>query len=140
MERRQRRRGGAFTSLRASSTSRISTIAWGRPKPAHGEATWKSISTCGTAHAGWCDPVVTQVLQQIAPPFPPGSRLLLADGTQAVVTQSGAVDPFKPIVRRISGEELKLDGDPIDLGMHRGTPKIVAIGRTRVDPYLPVAA
>jgi hypothetical protein len=65
--------------------------------------------------------------------------LLLEDGTHAVVTQSGAIDPFKPVVQRIAGEELKLEGDPIDLATG-GAPKIVAIGRTRVEPYLPIAA
>jgi HD-GYP domain-containing protein (c-di-GMP phosphodiesterase class II) len=92
-----------------------------------------------TSHSGWSDPVIVQMLQQIAPPFPPGCRLVLADGTQAVVTQINGENPYKPVVRRLAGEDLKLDGDPIDLGQS-GAPSIVSIGRTPVEPYLPIAA
>ena len=92
-----------------------------------------------TNYARWVDPVIIQMLQLIAPPFPPGSRLSLSDGTSAVVIQSNAHDPFKPLVSRITGEDLKMVGDPIDLAT-RGAPSIVTIGRTRVQPYLPVAA
>ena len=68
-----------------------------------------------TNYARWVDPVIIQMLQLIAPPFPPGSRLSLSDGTSAVVIQSNAHDPFKPLVSRITGEDLKMVGDPIDL-------------------------
>jgi HD-GYP domain-containing protein (c-di-GMP phosphodiesterase class II) len=92
-----------------------------------------------TSCSGWCDPVVVQVLQQIAPPFPPGSRLALSDGTAAIVTQTNTIDPFKPVVRRVVGEDLKIDGDAFDLGMN-GSPKVVKVGKTVVEPFLPVAA
>jgi HD-GYP domain-containing protein (c-di-GMP phosphodiesterase class II) len=92
-----------------------------------------------TECAGWCDPVVVQMLQQIAPPFPPGSRVSLNDGTSAIVTQTCALDPFKPIVRRLSGEDFTMSGEAIDLG-DDGAPKIIAIGRTRVEALLPQRA
>jgi HD-GYP domain-containing protein (c-di-GMP phosphodiesterase class II) len=92
-----------------------------------------------TRCSGWVDPVIVQVLQQIAPPFPPGSTLGLSDGTAAVVTQTGAIDPYKPVVRRVVGEDLKLDGNAFDLGMN-GSPKVVKVGKTIVESFLPVAA
>ena len=88
---------------------------------------------------GFTDPVIVQALQQIAPPFPPGCRLTLSDGTSAVVTQTSAIDPFRPIVRRVTGEQLTMEGDAIDLGGD-GAPEIVTIGKTAVEPFLPVAA
>jgi HD-GYP domain-containing protein (c-di-GMP phosphodiesterase class II) len=91
-----------------------------------------------TSCSGWCDPVILQVLQQIAPPFPPGCRVSLSDGSSAIVTQVDAIDPFKPVVRRINAE-LQLQGEAIPLTM-RGAPSIVTIGRTQVRPLIPVAA
>jgi HD-GYP domain-containing protein (c-di-GMP phosphodiesterase class II) len=91
-----------------------------------------------TGCSGWADPVIVQMLQQIAPPFPPGARVMLNDGTQAVVTQT-THETFKPIVRRICGEDLNLQGEPIDLTMS-GAPSIESIGKTPVAPYLCSAA
>lgn len=92
-----------------------------------------------TSCSGWADPVIVETLQQIAPPFPPGSKLQLSDDTIAIVTQTNPLDPFKPIVRRAVGEELKMEGEAINLA-NPAAPRILRIGKTEVEPLLPLAA
>ncbi|MGE5610173.1 MAG: HD-GYP domain-containing protein [Bacillota bacterium] len=68
-------------------------------------------------YAGWYDPEVFRVLQIIAPPFPPGCRVDLTDGTRAIVTDINAATPMQPIVRRLASDDWELVGDPIDLSL-----------------------
>lgn len=66
-------------------------------------------------YAGWYDPVVFRALQMIAPPFPPGYRVRLSDGTAAVVTDVNPGSPTRPIVRRLASDDWTLVGSPVDL-------------------------
>jgi HD-GYP domain-containing protein (c-di-GMP phosphodiesterase class II) len=68
-----------------------------------------------TRFATQVDPTVMRALVAIAPPFPPGSKLRLSDGTNAVVLRSEQGNPYRPLVRRTIGQEPRFDGQPIDL-------------------------
>ena len=61
------------------------------------------------------DPIVRNALEAIAPPFPPGSKLRLSDGSNAIVLRSERGNPYRPLVRRTIGHEPRFDGQPIDL-------------------------
>lgn len=61
------------------------------------------------------DPIVMNALEAIAPPFPPGSKLRLSDGSNAIVLRSERGNPYRPLVRRTIGHEPRFDGQPIDL-------------------------
>jgi hypothetical protein len=68
-------------------------------------------------YAGWYDPEVFRVLQAVTPPFPPGCRVKLSDGTLAIVTDINPGTPLQPIVRRLAGDNWELVGDPVDLSI-----------------------
>lgn len=78
-----------------------------------------------TKYAGWCDPQIVRVLESVAPPYPPGSRVRLSDGTSAVVIDIGNGKPTQPVVRRLGEDRWTLVGEPLDLS-RPGAPAIVA--------------
>ena len=53
-----------------------------------------------TLHHHWIDPVILAVLPSVAPPFPPGTRIELNDGSAAIVIGLNHNLPYQPIVRR----------------------------------------
>jgi HD-GYP domain-containing protein (c-di-GMP phosphodiesterase class II) len=89
-----------------------------------------------TKYAGWCDPMVLKALQEIVPPFPPGAIVRLSDNTSAVVVNVDPKMPFKPSVKKIIGEDMKLAEDPLNLAKP-GAPRITHIGKTAVDGLMP---
>ena len=74
-------------------------------------------------YAGWCDPQIVRVLQMIAPPYPPGSRLRLTDGSRVIVKESNANAPLKPVVQRLAEDDWTPVGEAIDLRLP-GAPAI----------------
>jgi len=89
-----------------------------------------------TQFATGMDPVVLQCLQQVCPPFPPGSAVGLSDGTAAIVVQVESADSFRPIVRRVLGEE-KVAETTLSL-RSTGAPAIVSVGGVQVEKLMPV--
>lgn len=73
----------------------------------------------------WCDPIILKMLMAVAPPYPPGCRLKLTDGTRAVVIDVSASAPLKPIVRRLDEDNWTPVGGPIDL-QGANAPQIAA--------------
>jgi HD-GYP domain-containing protein (c-di-GMP phosphodiesterase class II) len=63
----------------------------------------------------WCDPAVLKMLQVLAPPYPPGTRLKLSDGSAAIVTGINPAQPLRPLVRRLDKDNWTLIGAPLDL-------------------------
>jgi HD-GYP domain-containing protein (c-di-GMP phosphodiesterase class II) len=92
-----------------------------------------------TRYASWCDPVVLRMLETIAPPFPPGSVLSLSDGTAGVVMDINPADPYRPVVKRIVGNDWKLAEEKTSLSAP-GSPFVTHVGRLSVSELLPVAA
>jgi hypothetical protein len=93
-----------------------------------------------TRFASWLDPTVFKTLQAIAPPFLPGTTLVLSDRTQAVVVEvKPNGDPYAPIVKRLREDGMGLKDQEIDLGAP-GTPTIETAGGVTVKPLLPDSA
>jgi HD-GYP domain-containing protein (c-di-GMP phosphodiesterase class II) len=90
-----------------------------------------------TSYAAWCDPVVLAALQAITPPFPPGSRIGLSDGSMAVVVDVHPDKPYAPKVKRMVGAEMTLEDEPLDLSAD-GAPQVATIGGTPVVGMMPV--
>jgi HD-GYP domain-containing protein (c-di-GMP phosphodiesterase class II) len=89
-----------------------------------------------TRYASWCDPVVLDTLQAVAPPFPPGSILTLSDDSPAVVVDIDPVDPYRPIVKRIVGDDWQVEDKRLSLRAE-GAPTITHVGKTPVDGMIP---
>jgi HD-GYP domain-containing protein (c-di-GMP phosphodiesterase class II) len=83
----------------------------------------------------WLDPKIHRALEAVAPPFPPGTRVTLSDGTCAVVMKIGDVDPYHPIVRRVQNDGWSLGGNNVDLKAV-GAPSIVEVGRSQVKQFM----
>jgi HD-GYP domain-containing protein (c-di-GMP phosphodiesterase class II) len=92
-----------------------------------------------TQYAAWCDPIVLSALQAIAPPFPPGSRIGLSDGSMAVVVDVHPERPYTPKVKRLVGEEMTLEAEAIDLSID-GAPQVETIAGVPVTGMVPVLA
>lgn len=89
-----------------------------------------------TKYADWIDPAVLRGLSAVAPPFPPGCRLRLSDGTSAIVLRVDELNPYAPVVRRIVEEDWQMEGAQIDLSLH-GAPQIMSVGETKVLGLVP---
>lgn len=71
-------------------------------------------------HEAWCDPEVLRMLKAVAPPYPPGCRVKLTDGTRAIVTDVNPAKPMKPKVRRLEEDNWTMVGEDIDLDAEDG--------------------
>ncbi|MGH7179617.1 MAG: HD-GYP domain-containing protein [Tepidisphaeraceae bacterium] len=89
-----------------------------------------------TRYNGWLDPVVLRTLETVCLPFPPGSRVGLADGTEAVVVRLREGDPYHPIVRRLADDGWELRETPIDTADPQ-SPAMVTAGGKAVEGMLP---
>jgi hypothetical protein len=74
-----------------------------------------------TKYAGWLDPEVMRIVPTLIPPFPPGMKVTLSDGTEAVTVGINPERPYQPQVKRIkSAEPLELAAEVVDLKMEKG--------------------
>lgn len=89
-----------------------------------------------TTYAGWCDPVVLKMLSVVAPPFTPGSRIGLSDGTSAIVIDVKPQQPYLPSVKRVINDDLKLSEETLDLASD-DAPSIKTVAGIAVDRYMP---
>jgi hypothetical protein len=87
-----------------------------------------------TRFAHLVDPNVLRALEEVTPPYPPGSKLQLSDGSQAIVLRIDT-NPYTPVVRRIVGESWTLTGELIDLSQP-DTPQIASVGCSHVAPVV----
>ncbi len=92
-----------------------------------------------TQYESWVDPVVRRALELVAPPFPPGMRVELTDGSRAIVTRMDPADPYRPILRRLQADGHTLEETPLEL---RTQPDlhITSIAGVKVDGLLPPQA
>jgi hypothetical protein len=71
-----------------------------------------------TQYAGWLDPQVLAVVPTVIPPFPPGMKVTLSDGTEAVTVGLKPDAPFQPTVRRVEDAgSWRLAKEAIDLSV-----------------------
>ena len=89
-----------------------------------------------TQYAKWIDPVILKCVQIVCLPFPPGSRVGLSDGKEAVVVRPRGEDPYHPIVRHLASDGWELRETPIDLALP-DSPTIVTAAGKPVDGLIP---
>jgi HD-GYP domain-containing protein (c-di-GMP phosphodiesterase class II) len=82
------------------------------------------------------DPRLLIELPKIIPPFPPGSKVRLSDGRDAVVTAIDPEDPYHPTVKRLVPPGKAVEPEPLHLGLSTGL-RVAQIGNLQVDPLLP---
>jgi HD-GYP domain-containing protein (c-di-GMP phosphodiesterase class II) len=85
-------------------------------------------------YGAWCDPTVLNMLEVVCPPYLPGSRVELSDGTKAVVVSIDPADPYKPGVRRLKRDSLELEDARIEL-TQPGAPQIRSVGGVSVEQF-----
>ena len=66
-----------------------------------------------TSYAASIDPEIRRAMELVAPPYPPGTRIVLSDGNGAMVVKVDAVDPLLPG---------RVHSPPLAAGNHRGDP------------------
>jgi len=74
-----------------------------------------------TKYAGWLDPEVMRIVPTLIPPFPPGMKVTLSDGTEAVTVGINPERPYQPQVKRIkTADPLELEPEMLDLKAAKG--------------------
>jgi HD-GYP domain-containing protein (c-di-GMP phosphodiesterase class II) len=104
---------------------------------AHKRSNIETLHILRMSYANSIDPVVMQGLVATAPPFPPASKVLLSDGTAAIVTKVDPADPYHPVVKRFGEDEWTLLDEAIDLSDGDNGLHIDSIGGVKVQPFLP---
>jgi len=89
-----------------------------------------------TQHTGWLDETIVKALTGICPPYPPGSTVLLSDGTQAVVIDVDPNLPYQPTIKRLIGDNMQLEEKTISLD-EPGSPEITHLNGISVANWLP---
>lgn len=109
--------------------------------PASGEAmpqVWALAAMLSEKLRTRFDPNVLRALAEVVPPYPPGSRVTLSDGSQAIVIDHHISDPCNPTVQRLPDNVLPKPGQPlgetINLREHDKL-NIVACDGKRTEPY-----
>ncbi len=87
------------------------------------------------SYSHWCDPVILRGLMLVAPPFPPGTRVQLNDGSDAVVTGVDPTGGCQPIVQRFIADGKDLDKERLDL-RKQPTLSIRRVGEIEIAPYV----
>jgi HD-GYP domain-containing protein (c-di-GMP phosphodiesterase class II) len=90
-----------------------------------------------TQYASVMDPVVFKTLEAVAPPFLPGSKVVLGDQTTAAVVGIRPTDPYVPVVRRLKPDGAELDGPDLDLRQADAPPLVALAGGAPVADFLP---
>jgi HD-GYP domain-containing protein (c-di-GMP phosphodiesterase class II) len=92
-----------------------------------------------TQYASWLDPEIVKVLPSVIPPFPPGVRVMLSDGSEAVTVGLRPDRPYHPQVKRIeSREPLELSTNTLDLTLEKGL-QIESVGGIKINGMIPTA-
>lgn len=87
-----------------------------------------------TQYKDWIDQSVFEAVQTLCPPFPPGSRVKLTDGKEAVVVDVES-DIYRPKVRKMTSDGQAIEENAFNL---RGTGVgITHCNGLAVDKYVP---
>lgn len=84
------------------------------------------------------DPNVLRALVEVVPPYPPGSRVTLSDGSEAIVIDHHIADPCNPKVQRLPDNVLPMPGQPLGETIslrEQASLNIVACDGQRTEPY-----
>ncbi len=111
---------------------------WGAQESNSDEQAQPNVRTLGAmlrlARAGVIDRVIFKALLAVVPAYPPGTVVLLSDGTTGAVSGWNPMDPCRPTVTPIPASTADLDrdkpvGDPIDLMKRRDLRIVMADGQ-----------
>ena len=106
-------------------------------KDGHRRSNIEILHLMQTKYAGWVDPEIMKIVPAIIPPFPPGMKITLNDGTEAVTVGMRPDSPYRPLVKRIDDPaELKLAPEVIDLTLQSDL-QIEKVGGVPVKGMLP---
>jgi HD-GYP domain-containing protein (c-di-GMP phosphodiesterase class II) len=89
-----------------------------------------------TRYSAWIDPVILQMLPKVVPPFPPGSRVTLSDGSRGIVIKSDPDNPYWPVVRRMVDDKMKLAEEVTRTGKDTGLA-IRELSGVNVEKFVP---
>ncbi|MDB5323144.1 MAG: phosphohydrolase [Phycisphaerales bacterium] len=95
-----------------------------------------------TRYADWLDPEIMKIVPSMIPPFPPGVRVTLTDGTDAVTVGLRPDRPYHPLVKRIeSRDPFTLSATTIDLTLEKGLEidKVAGVSAREMIPPPPPA-
>jgi HD-GYP domain-containing protein (c-di-GMP phosphodiesterase class II) len=98
----------------ADGFDRLTTPIDGSPR----RSNLLAIRDLRTKYAHWFDPKVLATLAVVAPPFLPGTRVTLSDGTLAAVSDVEPNAPFRPAIRRIGDDPSAPPGEVVRLVEH----------------------
>jgi hypothetical protein len=98
--------------------------------------TFEVLHLMRSRHEAWIDPEILAALPKIVPPFPPGMKVQLTDGSQAAVVAASARSPYRPMVRQFETDGWTLSGKLIDLSRQADVQVELAVG-VPVKPFLP---
>ncbi|MDB5323774.1 MAG: hypothetical protein JWN40_5405 [Phycisphaerales bacterium] len=98
--------------------------------------TFEVLHLMRSRHDSWLDPEILAALPKIIPPFPPGMKIQLTDGTQAAVVAVSPKNPYTPMVRQFENDGQTLSGRLIDLAREDHLQVELAVG-VPVKPFLP---
>jgi len=92
-----------------------------------------------TRFDGWFDPVVTETLLRLVPPFQVGCLVILSDGKQAVVVRNHPEAPCRPLVRLVRGQvgdaSARAEVRQLDLRMCRNL-SVAVVGNVDIRDYV----
>jgi hypothetical protein len=96
-----------------------------------------------TRYAGWLDPEIMKVVPGMIPPFPPGVRVTLTDGSEAVTVGLRPERPYQPMVKRIEKKDpFTLATETLDLTLEKdlGIDKVAGVSARDMIPPEPAPA
>ncbi|MDB5298507.1 MAG: metal dependent phosphohydrolase [Phycisphaerales bacterium] len=92
-----------------------------------------------THYATRLDPQVLYALPHVVPPFPPGGKVTLSDGSAAVVIALNSDDPYRPFIRRFTSDGAGLEPGGISLAAD-GALEVESVGGVVVRHLIPARA
>jgi HD-GYP domain-containing protein (c-di-GMP phosphodiesterase class II) len=82
-------------------------------------------------YAAWLDPEVVAALPQVIPPFSPGRRVTLSDGSTGIVIGFNTFAPYQPTVKRIDLADQRVSDEVTDL--KKGNLRIIELDGTPLE-------
>ncbi|GIW77471.1 MAG: phosphohydrolase [Phycisphaerae bacterium] len=78
-----------------------------------------------TRYLSGLDPEIVSALPQVIPPFSPGRRVSLSDGSQGIVIGFNPYSPYQPTIKLLDPTTQTIQGPPLDLRQH---PRLTITG------------
>jgi len=118
----------------ANLYERLTVDDMGQPR-----TTLEALHLMQTKFSGCIDPTISIIMPSVVPPFPPGLKVSLSDGTLAVTVGLKTDRPYRPILRRIvDAQTYQLAPESVDLASPANTGlNITHVAGVKVDQWIP---